>query len=114
MTLGEKIKAQRKRNGLSQEKLAELAGVSRQAVTKWENGQSAPSTENLFRLAEIFGTTVDLLLKPEEKQNTDIEGISNTKQKNIEEEQNTKQKNMKGDQNTEQKKIRTAPRTREA
>ncbi|HJA68328.1 MAG TPA: helix-turn-helix domain-containing protein [Candidatus Mediterraneibacter cottocaccae] len=104
MTLGERIKEHRKGNGLSQEKLAELAGVSRQAVTKWENGQSSPSTENLFRLAEIFGTTVDLLLKPEEKQNTDIEGISNTKQKNIEEEQNTKQENIKGEQNAEQKK----------
>lgn len=62
MTLGERIKEQRKRCGLSQEKVAELVGVSRQAVTKWESGQSAPSTENLFRLAEIFGTTVDLLL----------------------------------------------------
>lgn len=39
--------------------------VSRQAVTKWESGQSAPSTENLFRLAELFGTTVDLLLPSE-------------------------------------------------
>ena len=49
-------------HGLSQEKVAELVGVSRQAVTKWECDQSAPSTENLFKLAEIFGTSVDLLL----------------------------------------------------
>lgn len=62
MTLGERIKEQRICNGLSQEKVAELVGVSRQAVTKWESGQSAPSTENLFKLAEIFGTTVDMLL----------------------------------------------------
>lgn len=62
MTLGERIKNQRSRAGLSQERVAELVGVSRQSVTKWESGQSAPSTENLFRLAEIFGTTVDLLL----------------------------------------------------
>lgn len=62
MTLGERIKEQRVGNGLSQEKVAELVGVSRQAVTKWESGQSAPSTENLFKLAEIFGTTVDLLV----------------------------------------------------
>lgn len=65
MTLGERIKEQRKRCGLSQEKLAELAGVSRQAVTKWEMDQSAPSTKNLFNLAEIFGTTVDLLVGAE-------------------------------------------------
>ena len=41
-----------KRQGLSQEALARRMDVSRQAVTKWESGQSAPSTENLFRLAE--------------------------------------------------------------
>ena len=55
MSLGERIKEQRKISGLSQEKVAEFVGVSRQAVTKWETGQSAPSTENLFKLAEIFG-----------------------------------------------------------
>lgn len=66
MTLAERIQEQRKRCGMSQEKLAELVGVSRQAVTKWEVGQSAPSTENLFRLAEIFGVTVDLLLETDQ------------------------------------------------
>ena len=74
MTLGERIKNQRTRAGLSQERVAELVGVSRQSVTKWESGQSAPSTENLFKLAEIFGTTVDMLLDiPDEKnsQSTD-------------------------------------------
>ena len=68
MSLGERIKEQRKNCGLSQEKVAELVGVSRQAVTKWEAEQSAPSTENLFRLAEIFGTTVDILLASEEEE----------------------------------------------
>lgn len=62
MTLGEKIKACRQAAGMSQEKVAELVGVSRQAVTKWEANQSAPNTENLFKLAEILGTTVDFLL----------------------------------------------------
>ncbi len=65
MALGERIKTCRQSSGMSQEKLAELVGVSRQAVTKWESDQSAPSTENLFRLAEIFGTTVDFLLSSE-------------------------------------------------
>ncbi len=69
MSLGERIKGQRKNCGMSQEKLAELVGVSRQAVTKWETDQSAPSTEKLFKLAEIFGTSVDLLIKNDE-QNT--------------------------------------------
>ncbi|MBQ2921625.1 MAG: helix-turn-helix transcriptional regulator [Tyzzerella sp.] len=62
MALGERIKECRQNAGLSQEKVAELVGVSRQAVTKWEVNQSAPNTENLFKLAEIFGTTVDMLL----------------------------------------------------
>ncbi len=66
MSLGERIKEQRKNCGMSQEKVAELVGVSRQAVTKWETDQSAPSTENLFKLAEIFGTSVDLLIKTDE------------------------------------------------
>lgn len=62
MTLGEKIKSLRKGLGMSQEKLAELMGISRQAVAKWENGQSAPSTANLFKLAEILNTTTAVLL----------------------------------------------------
>ena len=62
MALGERIRDCRQNAGMSQEKVAELVGVSRQAVTKWEVNQSAPNTENLFKLAEIFGTTVDMLL----------------------------------------------------
>ena len=65
MELSERIKALRQKHGLSQEKLAEQVGVSRQAVAKWEAGQSAPSTDNLFRLAEVLDTTVDLLLQKE-------------------------------------------------
>lgn len=66
MTLGERIKERRQTAGLSQEKVAELVGVSRQAVTKWEANQTAPNTENLFKLAEVFGTTVDLLISSDE------------------------------------------------
>ena len=61
MTLGEKISDLRKNKGLSQEKLAELMDVSRQAVTKWESGKANPDTENLIRLAEIFGVSLDEL-----------------------------------------------------
>ena len=62
MQLSERIKHLRTEKGLSQERLSEAVGVSRQAVAKWESGVSAPSTENLFRLAEVFGTSVDLIL----------------------------------------------------
>ena len=61
-TLGERIRDARRAAGLSQEKLAERVGVTRQAVTKWENGQSAPSTENLLRLAEVLGVPANTLL----------------------------------------------------
>ena len=58
MTLGEKIKEQRNKCGFSQEKIAELVGVSRQAATKWESEQSIPCMENLIALAEIFGISL--------------------------------------------------------
>ena len=62
MTLGERTKDCRLKANLTQEQVAEAMQISRQAVTKWESDQTAPSTENLFKLAELFGTTVDFLL----------------------------------------------------
>lgn len=62
MTLGEKIKEQRIAHGLSQETLAETMGVSRQAVTKWEADQSAPSSEKLIALAKLFHISLDELI----------------------------------------------------
>ena len=59
MTLGEKLKMHRTGRGLSQEKVAELVGVSRQAVTKWENNQTVPSTDNLMALASIYQISLD-------------------------------------------------------
>ena len=73
MTLGEKIKSLRKGLGMSQEKLAELMDISRQAVAKWENGQSAPSTANLFKLAEILNTTTAFLLADDDAKDTGTE-----------------------------------------
>lgn len=64
MTLGDNIKTRRQEIRMSQEMLAERVGVSRQAVTKWEAGQSEPSSENLYRLAEVLGVTVEGLLPP--------------------------------------------------
>ena len=63
--LGQRISFYRKQKGLSQEKLAELLDISRQAVTKWENGQSNPTSENLIKLAEIFGIDLMCLLNPD-------------------------------------------------
>ena len=66
---GGKIRSLRREKGLSQEKLAEQLNVSRQAVAKWESGQSFPSTENLLKLAEIFGPGADLLPREEQAPN---------------------------------------------
>lgn len=65
MTLGEKLKEIRKRFGLSQEQLAELMNVSRQAITKWETDVGIPDVSNLQELSKVFGLTVDYLLNDE-------------------------------------------------
>ena len=62
MTLPDKLQQYRKLSKYSQEKLAELLGVSRQAVTKWENGKSAPSSENLIKLTAIYKIALDDLI----------------------------------------------------
>lgn len=62
MKLEEKITLHRKKNGLSQEVLAEKIGVSRQAVSKWETGDALPEVTKLKALAETFNVTVDFLL----------------------------------------------------
>ena len=59
MDLPKKIAEERKKLGLSQEKLGELVGVSRQAVTRWEAGQSLPELEKLVALSEAFGVSCD-------------------------------------------------------
>ena len=62
MTLGERILNYRKRAGLSQERLAELLGVSRQAVSKWEGDAAQPELDKIVALARLFGITTDQLL----------------------------------------------------
>ena len=66
MTLPEKIVYCRKRAGLSQEGLADLVGVSRQAVSKWELGDASPDIGKLLALAKAFGVTTDWLLSEED------------------------------------------------
>lgn len=62
MDIGGKIRHLRERSGLTQEQLAERLGVSRQVVTKWENGSGVPKIENLKALADHFHVTVDELI----------------------------------------------------
>ena len=60
-TLGKRIVFHRKRLGLTQDALAELMGVTAQAVSKWENDQSSPDTIHLIQLADILDTEVAYL-----------------------------------------------------
>lgn len=62
MALSETIKRAREKHGFSQEFIAEQLGVSRQAVSKWETGQSQPSMKNLRRLAQLLSLDVAFLL----------------------------------------------------
>ena len=61
MSLGERIAELRMACGLSQNQLAKAMDVSRQAVSKWETGQSAPDALNMIRLAEILDTDIEYL-----------------------------------------------------
>ena len=66
-SLGEAIKEYRMQCGMTQEFVAEQLGVSRQAVSKWENGTSDPSTSNLLALAKLYGIdAADLLMEVRE------------------------------------------------
>lgn len=65
MAMGEKIQAYRKALGISQEELGQRLLVSRQTVSLWEKGQTMPTVDNLIRLKEIFGVSVDAILDVE-------------------------------------------------
>lgn len=63
MILAEKIMEERKRNGWSQEELADQLAVSRQSVSKWESAQSVPDLQRVVQMAKLFGVSTDYLLK---------------------------------------------------
>lgn len=76
MTLfGDQIKHYRKQAGLSQEKMAEKIGVSRQAITKWENGTGTPDISNLMAIANLFQLSIDELLSNEKTESKKSEYI---------------------------------------
>ncbi len=65
MILADKISDLRKKNGWSQEDLAEMLGVSRQSISKWESAQSTPDMNRVLKMSEVFGVSTDYLLKDE-------------------------------------------------
>ena len=65
MILADKITEERKKNGWSQEELADKLGVSRQAVSKWESAGSTPDLQRVIQLAQLFDVSTDYLLRDE-------------------------------------------------
>lgn len=63
MTLGEKITRQRKERNYTQEQLADILGVSRQSISKWESDLAYPETDKLLELGKLFDCSMDYLLK---------------------------------------------------
>lgn len=67
MFFGEKLKREREKRGWSQVDLAEKIHVSRQSVSKWETGRNYPSIEVIIDLSDLFGITIDELLRSDEE-----------------------------------------------
>ena len=79
MKLYEKIIKLRKSNGWSQEELAEKLDLSRQAISRWENGTALPDANNILQLSKIFGVTSDYLLNEDYSDDGDIPCVKEAK-----------------------------------
>ncbi len=66
MTLGDKLSKKRRENNYTQEQLADILGVSRQAISKWESDITYPETDKLIRISELYNCSLDYLLKDTE------------------------------------------------
>ena len=72
MNLPDKIIRLRKENGWSQEELAEKLDVSRQAISRWENGTALPDAKNVLQISKLFHVTTDYLLNDDYESDRDI------------------------------------------
>jgi len=82
MTLSEKLYNLRRKQGLSQEGLAEKLDCSRQAISKWENGTTTPDAEMLQKYSELFGVSTDYLLKDSFEEPSDTHPADNKNSEN--------------------------------
>ena len=73
MTLSEKLYSLRRKQGLSQEALAEKLDCSRQVISKWENGTTTPDAEMLQKYSELFGVSIDYLVKEDLEKPTSVQ-----------------------------------------
>ena len=78
MTFAQKLLALRRQKGLSQEQLAEQLLVSRQAVSRWENGEVWPDAPNLVQISKLFGVSVDYLLNDAYASDADTPAVQDT------------------------------------
>ena len=76
LEFGEKVRSLRTERGLTQEKLADFLGVSFQAVSKWERGDTVPDIYMLPSIASFFGVTTDYLLSYDVNKEKDISSYS--------------------------------------
>jgi transcriptional regulator with XRE-family HTH domain len=72
MKLSDKLITLRKENGWSQEDFAEKLDVSRQAISRWENGTALPDAQNILQISKLFGVTADYLLNDDYNEETNI------------------------------------------
>ena len=80
MKLSDKIIKLRKANGWSQEDLAEKLNVSRQAISRWENGTALPDAQNVLQISKLFHVTTDYLLNDDYESDSDIPAVQTAKQ----------------------------------
>ena len=80
MILADKIAELRKKNGWSQEELADKLDVSRQSISKWESAQSIPDMNRIMKMSEVFGVSTDLLLKDNLEITDDRESVDAVEQ----------------------------------
>ena len=75
MKLQDKIIKHRKSNGWSQEDFAEKLNVSRQSISRWENGTAFPDAQNLLQISKLFGVSADYLLNDDYESDNDIPAV---------------------------------------
>ena len=83
MKLHEKIYQLRKQAGMSQEVAAERLNVSRQALSRWENGTAQPTANNIIEICKLFGVTSDYLLNDEYKSDDDLPQVKEVRSNGI-------------------------------
>ena len=83
MTLSEKIINLRKAHGWSQEDLAEKLNISRQAISRWENGTALPDAQNILQISKLFNVTTDYLLHDDYESDRDIPAVKTATQEAV-------------------------------